>query len=183
MCFQQTLNCDIKLTFRTDVLNDLIPYELTAKSWFRAEYLFNSDLRRNPNCVQLSLWAQCYSEINQDYVQTRTGLLIRCFICLLNFFLHAISWLTNFCEKKLYEVCTNCLTHAFSFLKCTVAYILRILLLPAKCLGEWSSGMYLLYFHMFECKADQKLLLVITEKSDISCSIPGMHKFYKKWNS
>lgn len=36
--------------------------------------------------------------------------------------------------------------------------------MPAKCL----LGMYLLYFHIFECKAHQKLLWVITKKSDIS---------------
>jgi len=40
--------------------------------------------------------------------------------------------------------------------------------------------MYVLYFHIFERKADQKLLLIITEKSGISCSIPGMQKFYKE---
>lgn len=34
--------------------------------------------------------------------------------------------------------------------------------MPDKCLG----GMYLLYFHIFECKAAQKTLWVITKKSN-----------------
>lgn len=75
----------------------LDPIRINSKELVWSRPSFSSDLRLNPNRVPLTLWAQCYSEINEDYFQTWTGLQTWCFVFE---FLSACYFLTNFSSVR-----------------------------------------------------------------------------------